>query len=772
MNRFAGGLKTAGFWSLHVFLLAILCFLLVDFSCADIAWNSTNYTHRGLQKAPDWVPRAKFNSNPKYVTPKRNGGPPLPEEVLAHIKSLAGEGKQQGKSRLRYHSISIESRNFSRAEMRKGAYLRMFAAVPSNTKADNFSCLLNARQPSSTGSLQHKILIFIDSKFFPLYQNWHLHYLDVCGEARLPQLELVCMDQLVSNHLTKLNVTCSKHSLVIPSSTASGMFTVKRQASIWVHRMEVILSYLQRGVDLILTDSDAIWRADPYIDLNRYYAKADIIASRGSFPATLYHTWGATICMGYIFVKATPFTVQFMESVLQDMRERGVIMERIQHEITIRERILGVDNDSSLGDAKMLESLRRKHRRERQRYLDKRMKGQQQRSDDDMVLIRKRKVRTKRGTSTRNDGDGTMAPLPPAPLSDSNGDQQRSFLRSIFGRRRLESIEKDAEDVVDEEDAVDIPDPNQVAAALDSAENEDENETPLSISHRKYSSDGVEQAIRWIVSDDMHVYNPALERFHRLLLAGQVESLFDSRALAPAGANISTERHTMDILHFLYDVRDLEGNKPDDQYTMNYMLYRWSIAWQQLPMHVVVPATTDTAAADGAIGDQPSKLRIEAFPSPASSISTETAPMGDFGVIRVPGSSLRGGKTATVMLLPHTTYLRNCTGIAYHRRTRGLGHRNAKQAVARKDVVIAHCLLSPGDANKKYLSLRSYKLWHPRAPRISQARIAGRNQAMSAPPTGNSSGGSTKDERAAVSIIPPSSTSSSITENAASIPVT
>eukprot|EP01033_Poteriospumella_lacustris_P017254 gene17254-12340_t len=392
MSRFAGGLKTAGFWSPYVFLLVILCFVLVDFSYAEIAWNSTNDGRRALQKAPDWVPRAKFGGDSKYMTPKRTGGPPLPEEVLAHIKSLKGEGNTKGKSRLRYHPISIESRNFSRAEMRKGAYLRLFTAVPSNTKADEFSCLLNAHHTQTPGPLQHKILIFIDSKFFPLYHNWHLHYLDVCGEARLTQLELVCMDQLVSSQLTKLNVTCSAHSLVIPSSTASGMFLVKRQASIWVHRMEVILSYLQRGVDLILTDSDAIWRADPYIDLNRYYAKADIIASRGSFPATLYHTWGATICMGYIFVKATPFTVQFMEAVLQDMHQRGVIMERIQHEITSRERILGVGNGTSLGNAKLMESLRRKHRRERQRYLDKRLKSTQQQGDDDMILIRKRKT--------------------------------------------------------------------------------------------------------------------------------------------------------------------------------------------------------------------------------------------------------------------------------------------------------------------------------------------------------------------------------------------
>eukprot|EP01033_Poteriospumella_lacustris_P017253 gene17253-12339_t len=165
----------------------------------------------------------------------------------------------------------------------------------------------------------------------------------------------------------------------------------------------------------------------------------------------------------------------------------------------------------------------------------------------------------------------------------------------------------------------------------------------------------------------------------------------------------------MDILHFLYDVRDLEGNKPDDQYTMNYILHRWSIAWQQLPMHVVAPAATDGAAdaadsAAGVVGDAPAMLRREALPSPLP------VTMGDFGIVRAPGGSLRGGNTATVMLLPHATYLRNCTGIAYHRRTRGLGHRNAKQAVARRDVVIAHCLLSPGDANKKYLSLRSYKL--------------------------------------------------------------
>jgi hypothetical protein len=53
-----------------------------------------------------------------------------------------------------------------------------------------------------------------------------------------------------------------------------------------------------------MTDSDAIWVHNPFLDLQEHQ-QSDLIASRGSFPENASKHLGATLCMGFIYIKAT-----------------------------------------------------------------------------------------------------------------------------------------------------------------------------------------------------------------------------------------------------------------------------------------------------------------------------------------------------------------------------------------------------------------------------------------------------------------------------------
>lgn len=63
---------------------------------------------------------------------------------------------------------------------------------------------------------------------------------------------------------------------------------------------------VEAGHDVIMSDSDALWLADPMKDFSLpVVIDSNIVASRGNFPSQIANQWGATMCMGFIFFRAT-----------------------------------------------------------------------------------------------------------------------------------------------------------------------------------------------------------------------------------------------------------------------------------------------------------------------------------------------------------------------------------------------------------------------------------------------------------------------------------
>lgn len=610
-------------------------------------------TLTSLSPKVDKPPHLSVSLNNPVTAKRRRPRMRTREEIMKQYRSF-----HEKFDRVPSSSRNNSSGNGTSANTQSYPVTRISQPLPPNSLLTNDSCLL--MDSVTNMPRNHHILLFVDSKFYPLYYNWHLHFLDVCGAQRLNHLELVCMDSNVALQLADIGMKCSPHSFVMDSKD---LYYTKKQALVWLKRLEVIIFYLEHGVDLVLSDTDAIWRADPFVDINRHYNEAQIIASKGSFPHTLHSLWGATVCMGFVFFRASPFTTRFMQEVLIDMRSRSQMMERIQEEVVYlqyqRQQQLNAYSsaDESVGSDTTTN--------QNSSVIDENhQQGLENEPPEPEVNIRQRYLR------------GTSLML----SSTSTG--------SLPLRRGLDANEPQADNVQEEEEG-DTKDLGTQSRSGNSSS--PVIEAPIELPW-EYSIAFHTFLSRLPPSEAVQAYNQALRDTYDLLLTGNHSEI--QRRIP------------------LFSIRDQEGYKPDDQYSANYLLHRLQVQWSRNPMPIIEGdvLTVEKGIMDGAF------LRANSSQSSSNKHSSVTA-----------------DEKHTIVLLSHLAYPRNCTGIPFERRTRSRGVINARRAVGNEHVVVAHCVMAPGDAYKKFLSLRSYRLWHRDAPRLRAIDYTGSHSIWHAP---------------------------------------
>lgn len=173
----------------------------------------------------------------------------------------------------------------------------------------------------SSTSRNVRILIFAESRLYPLFYNWLQHYTMVCTESGYAQLEIVCMDIEVHDMVSRQHLHCSSHSFQLPATFKS---VLSKQSYIWIKRIEISIQLLEQGFDLILSDIDAIWRKDPFQHISRLTSSSDIISSRGIFPLAISSSWGAALCMGFIYFQSNAVVVDVLKETLRDMRSKEI----------------------------------------------------------------------------------------------------------------------------------------------------------------------------------------------------------------------------------------------------------------------------------------------------------------------------------------------------------------------------------------------------------------------------------------------------------------
>lgn len=142
--------------------------------------------------------------------------------------------------------------------------------------------------------------------------NW-LASARINAKLDLSSVVLVCLDEKTSVFVAeKLRWECfGLHG------GKEGKLSVSAVANMFVIRVEHLRGLLKAGLNVVMTDTDAIWKKDAVWGTKLLSGETgDIVASRSFFPYDL--PWGATLCMGLAFFKSTPAVIELMDDALME----------------------------------------------------------------------------------------------------------------------------------------------------------------------------------------------------------------------------------------------------------------------------------------------------------------------------------------------------------------------------------------------------------------------------------------------------------------------
>jgi hypothetical protein len=168
----------------------------------------------------------------------------------------------------------------------------MNLTYPSSMVSDDSSDVCRIRDSASNNGVRPlKIMVSTSEQYFPILLNWLQYFRNICRGTS--GLHFVCLDKAAEIGMKKVGLQC-----------AYSQHTSGNTNHIWLLRMRIVKQLIDQGFDVLMTDSDAIWVHNPFLDLQEHQ-QSDLIASRGAFPENVSKHLGATLCMGFIYMKST-----------------------------------------------------------------------------------------------------------------------------------------------------------------------------------------------------------------------------------------------------------------------------------------------------------------------------------------------------------------------------------------------------------------------------------------------------------------------------------
>ena len=154
------------------------------------------------------------------------------------------------------------------------------------------------------------------------YLRVGLYWLGAIQRLQLSNVLVIAGDEATSAALTARGVACVRADLGAepgdPSYRNASGFTWKGFGLATV-KLPVVRFLLAQGYDVVLSDVDALWLQDP---LPHCRGLADIAFQRACyFPAALVQAWGLTVCSGFVYWRATPRTISFLDSCVNESRQ-------------------------------------------------------------------------------------------------------------------------------------------------------------------------------------------------------------------------------------------------------------------------------------------------------------------------------------------------------------------------------------------------------------------------------------------------------------------
>ena len=175
----------------------------------------------------------------------------------------------------------------------------------------------------------YKLLVSTTSEYFPVFLNWLIFYHNQCSD--FSSLYIICLDKKIEEKLPKYGLKCSFVHFLPNDKWAYNR--------LWQIRAQVTKQLIDAGYDVLLSDSDALWLRNPFPDLDKFQS-SHIIATRAKFPEWIYGRIGSAICMGFIYVKASPLTSSFWGEFIDSLvRLRNPDDQRLINELVFRKGI-------------------------------------------------------------------------------------------------------------------------------------------------------------------------------------------------------------------------------------------------------------------------------------------------------------------------------------------------------------------------------------------------------------------------------------------------
>lgn len=148
---------------------------------------------------------------------------------------------------------------------------------------------------------------------------------------------IVCLDKELDEFLSARNLPCyqlwkydgadfstqSKGHSSSSRSKHSAKLSLNKVKQLWAIRLGHLRRLLQAGINVIFSDTDAIWIRNPIKAGVLSASTGDIVASRGQFPWTVSEAWGATICMGLAYFRSTAHVIKFVRRAELSSRRTG-----------------------------------------------------------------------------------------------------------------------------------------------------------------------------------------------------------------------------------------------------------------------------------------------------------------------------------------------------------------------------------------------------------------------------------------------------------------
>jgi len=161
-----------------------------------------------------------------------------------------------------------------------------------------------ARVDQETGIVT---LLFADSAFSSVLLNWLA--IGESSKAFRKNNAVVCLDEKLQQTLVGLGHSCYMAPRLSIKDSLS---------SLWMLRIRILSELLDEGLNVVMTDSDALWLADPLPTFAEAGAQgADIVASRGQcFENRPCKVWGVSACMGFALFRATAASKSVVASML------------------------------------------------------------------------------------------------------------------------------------------------------------------------------------------------------------------------------------------------------------------------------------------------------------------------------------------------------------------------------------------------------------------------------------------------------------------------